>query len=98
MWLESHPVAKDLFLYYIKGIEDGPRIEKRMLKKQREFERWCSKNGVALIAFKGSQGEMSLSFVPEQKWDKDRAMYEAEMVKDAVVSDSEPFSSNNFRS
>lgn len=96
-WLETHPVARDLFLYYIKGIEDGPRIEKRMAKKQAEFERWCKRNGIALIAFKGPNNEMSMSFVPEQKWDKDRAMHEAQMVQEAVESQAESFTNNDFK-
>jgi hypothetical protein len=90
-FLETHPVAKDLFLYYIKGVEDGPRIEKRMLKLQGKFERWCKKNGVALIAFKGANDQISLSFVPEQKWDKDRAMYEAQMIEEAAKQPANAF-------
>lgn len=59
----------DLYLYYVKGIEDGPRIEKRMLKFQQKVERMMKRRGIALVAYKLADGQISMSYVPEEKWD-----------------------------
>lgn len=83
-WLEAHPIAKDLFLYYVKGIEDGPRIEKRMLKFQQKVQGMMEREGIALIAVKGPNEDISMSFVPEQKWDADKAAMEQKMVMEAM--------------
>ncbi len=76
----------DLYLYYVKGVEDGPRIEKRMLKFQKKFQRMCDRRGIALVAYKVADGSISMSFVPEEKWDeqKEKALNERidEMMKE----------------
>lgn len=69
LWLNE--TYRDLFLYYVKGIEDGPRIEKRMLKFQKRFEAWMKREGVALIAQPQPEGGFTLSFAPEKIWDRD---------------------------
>lgn len=58
----------DLYMFYVKGIEDGPRIEKRMYKFQKKFERMMKRRGIALVAQKTPDGGLTMSFVSEKLW------------------------------
>ncbi len=74
----------DLYLYYIKGVEDGPRIEKRMLKFQNKVQKLMDKEGIALVAYKLADGTVSMSFVPEQKWDAQQEVEQQKIIDEMM--------------
>lgn len=74
----------DLYLYYIKHIEDGPRIEKRMLKFQLKVERMMKRRGIALVAYKLADGSISMSYVPEEQWDKQQEKVQQEIMDEMM--------------
>ncbi len=74
----------DLYLYYFKGIEDGPRIERRMLKFQKKVERMMKRRGIALVAYKLQDDSISMSYVPEQKWDEQQKRVQQEIMDEMM--------------
>lgn len=74
----------DLYLYYWKGIEDGPRIEKRMLKFQKKVQRMMKRKGITLVAYKLQDGNISMSYVPEQKWDEQQEKVQQQIMDEMM--------------
>jgi hypothetical protein len=74
----------ELYLYYIQGFEDGPRIEKRMLGYQKSFEKWCKRRGIALVAFKNKDDTIALSFVKEEAWDSQKEKVQQEVMDELL--------------
>lgn len=72
------------YLFYFKGFEDGPRIERRMLKYQHEFDKWCRKRGIALVAFKNKDETIALSFVKEEMWDEQKDKVQQEIMDELL--------------
>lgn len=79
----------DLYLYYVKGVEDGPRIEKRMLKFQQKVERMMKRRGIALVAYKLEDGQISMSYVPEEKWDEQKEKVQQQIMDEMMKEEGD---------
>ncbi len=68
------------YLYWVQGIEIGSRMERRIGKFQKKFERMMKREGISLIVIKDKGTEVvTLSFVPEKEFDVQKKMVE-EMI------------------
>lgn len=85
----------ELFLHYVKHIDTGPRIERKMLAFQKKVQRMMKRRGIALVAYKVADGSVAMSFVPEERWDAEKKIAEEvlkaqaeEMKKPKVTAES----------
>ena len=88
LWQKCKEKFVELYLYYIQGIEIGPRVERRMVKFQNKFERMMRRRGITLIIAQNPDKTISLSFVPEKTWNEQKAMVDAELAKEKSEMDS----------
>jgi len=62
------------YLYWIQGVEIGSRIERQIARFQRKFDRMMARRNLKLIVNKGSNGSITLSFVPKREFEEQKKM------------------------
>jgi len=80
-WEYLKQLFTEEYLYWIQGIEIGTRMEKRMNRFQRKFERMMKRRGITLIVtMHKDQKGVSLSFVPDKEFTEQKKMVD-DMLK-----------------
>lgn len=70
------------YLYWVQGIEIGTRIERRIAKFQKKFERMMKDEGISLIMVKDKKTEaITLSFVPDKEFTEQKKMVD-DLIKE----------------
>ena len=78
------------YMYWVQGIEVGTRTEKRMEKFQKKVERMMKRRRITLIAYKGKDEGISLSYVPEKEWNEQKDRVDKLIAEEAVAGVGDP--------